>query len=124
MGPEVIGVFIPIITVIVVGLAFITAIYFRSKERQMLIDKGLTAEQMKEFYERKKNPFILSQLGIIFIFFGLGLGIGIYLEQTFEGGFWVPLFLFTITGACLIAANIIRYQLEKSNKSNEVWQKS
>ena len=43
-----IAVFIPIISVIVTGLVLVTWFYFRSKEKQMMIEKGMSYEQMIE----------------------------------------------------------------------------
>ena len=42
---EVVAVFIPIVMFLVIGLIWVTFIYYRSRERQMLIDKGLSAEE-------------------------------------------------------------------------------
>lgn len=116
MQTEIIAVFIPIIFILVVGLVIATAIYLHSREKQMLIEKGLTPEQIKEFFAEKKNkdPYALTKFGIIAIFFGLGLGIGMYLEDMTDQGYWVVLFLFTLTGLGFILANLIGRKLEKS----------
>ena len=52
-----IAVFIPIIMLLVIGLIFVTYFYFKSRERQMLIEKGLSAEDIKQFFEQKKRLF-------------------------------------------------------------------
>ena len=70
----VIAVFIPIIMVVVVGLVFVTYFYYRSRERQMLIEKGLSGEEIKQFFDKKRDYFVLFKIGIIAIFFGIGLG--------------------------------------------------
>ena len=74
MHEEVVAVFIPIVMFLIIGLIWVTAIYYRSRERQMLIEKGLSAEDMKKFFEQKRDPFWLMKVGIICIFFGIGLG--------------------------------------------------
>jgi len=81
MHEEVVAVFIPIVMFLVLGLIFVTFIYYRSRERQMLIEKGLSAEEIKQFFQQKKDPFILMKIGIISIFFGIGLGFGLMLED-------------------------------------------
>lgn len=70
--PEVIAVFIPIIFFIVVGLVITLAIYFKSREKQMMIEKGLSTEQMFELLhtreKERKNGYFLLKGGIIMVF--------------------------------------------------------
>jgi hypothetical protein len=107
--PAVIATFIPIVFFLTIGLIWITVIYFRSREKQMLIEKGLSTEEIKLFFEEKKrsNPFLLAQIGTISIFFGFGLGIGLYLEDITTKEYWIPFCLFAFTGLGFIVANII-----------------
>lgn len=69
---EVIAVFIPIIFTIVVGLVVTLAIYFKSKEKQMMIEKGLSTEQMFELLhsreKERKNGYYLLKGGVILVF--------------------------------------------------------
>ncbi|QQS35060.1 MAG: hypothetical protein IPM56_12445 [Ignavibacteriales bacterium] len=116
MEGETIAVFIPIIMVLVTGLVLVTYFFLRSRERQMLIDKGLNAEQMKQFFESKKDQFWLLKIGVIAIAFGLSLGLGLMLEDVTSKEYWVPLSLFTVTGVGFIAANLVSRKLEKDSK--------
>ena len=50
---EVIAVFIPIVFFLVIGLVLVISIFYKSKEKQMLIEKGLSAEEIKKFFEEK-----------------------------------------------------------------------
>jgi hypothetical protein len=115
MGPT-IAVFIPIVTVLVIGIILVSYFFFKSRERQLLIEKGMDAQSIKEFFQSKKDPFRLLKIGIVTIAFGLGTGLGIMLEQNFYGDYWVVLCLFTITGAGFVVANIVSRKLEKGNK--------
>ena len=116
MNEEVVAVFIPIIFFIVTGLVLVTFFYFRSKEKQMLIEKGLSSEEIKTFYDKKKDPFVLMKLGIISVFFGIGLGIGLMLQENTRQDFWVPFLLFVSTGLGLVLASIFgRSMLKKEN---------
>ncbi|MBE0572800.1 MAG: hypothetical protein IH618_14760 [Ignavibacteriaceae bacterium] len=116
-----IAVFIPIVMFLIVGLIVVTAIYYRSRERQMLIDKGLSAEDMKKFFEQKRDPFWLMKVGIICIFFGIGLGIGLMsgAEETRE--VVTPTSIFIFTGIGFVIANLYgnklrrNYDLEKKS---------
>jgi uncharacterized protein YneF (UPF0154 family) len=70
---SVVAVFIPIILTLVVGLVLVTYFYFRSRERQMLIDKGLSADQIKRILSTgRKTALNLLKTGIIILtaFFG------------------------------------------------------
>ena len=82
----------------------------------MLIEKGLDAQSMKEFFEHKRDPYILMKIGIIAVGFGIGLGLGMMLEDFYDKEYWVPFMLFAFTGLGFIAANIIAKKLE-SKKS-------
>lgn len=110
----VIAVSIPIIITLTVGLVILSSIYFRSREKQMLIEKGLSSEEIKSFFETraKQNPYILMKIGIIMVFFGIGLGLGMILEDWTTKEYWIPLFLFVFTGVGFIAANLAK--MEKS----------
>jgi ABC-type uncharacterized transport system permease subunit len=123
MHEEVVAVFIPIVMFLIIGLIWVTAIYYRSRERQMLIEKGLSAEDMKKFFEQKKDPFWLMKVGIICIFFGIGLGIGLMSggEETRE--VVTPTTIFVFTGLGFVIASIYgnklrrAYDLEKKANS-------
>jgi len=110
----IIALFIPIIMFLIVGLIVVTAIYYRSRERQMLIDKGLSAEDMKKFFEQKRDPFWLLKVGIICIFFGIGLGIGLMsgAEETRE--VVTPTTIFVFTGIGFVLANIYGNKLRRN----------
>jgi purine-cytosine permease-like protein len=113
MAENVIAVFIPIVGTLVIGIILVSYFFFRSRERQMLIEKGMDTQSIKEFFEGKKDPFRMLKIGIVTIAFGLGVGFGIMLEVNYGGGFWVPLFLFTVTGIGFVVANVIVRKLEK-----------
>lgn len=121
MNPEVFAVFIPIVGTLVIGVVLVSYFFFKSKERQLLIEKGMDAQSIKEFFQSKKDPFRLLKIGIITIAFGLGLGFGIMKEVSDygDGGYWVPLFLFTLTGIGFVVANIVSRKLEKNARSTE-----
>ncbi|MDD5609378.1 MAG: hypothetical protein PHY57_12750 [Ignavibacterium sp.] len=55
MASEVVAVFIPIIITLVIGLVIIVAFYLESKEKQMLIEKGLSAEEIKKILGKEKR---------------------------------------------------------------------
>jgi hypothetical protein len=113
MSADIIFFLIPIIGTIVAGLIAVTAIYLRSRERQMMIEKGLSAEQIREFLNRKAvdrtgrgSRHILLRIGIICFFFGLGLGTGLMITYSTGRAYWIPLFLFTVTGLGFVIADL------------------
>ena len=113
MGSEVIAVFIPIIMTLVAGLVLVTFFYLRSRERQMLIDKGLSAESIKEFFEGKKDPYRMLKIGIVTIAFGISLGLGMWLNDITSKEYWVAFTIFTITGIGFVVANVVANKLYK-----------
>ncbi len=112
----VIAVFIPIVMFLVFGIIIITFVYFRSRERQMLIEKGLSAEEMKLFFEQKRDPYMMLKIGIISIFFGLGLGIGMLSGDEATQEVWMPMTIFVFTGIGFVVANILGNKLRKQYK--------
>jgi hypothetical protein len=82
-----IAVFIPIIITIVSGLVIVTILYFKSKEKQMMIEKGLSTEQMVELLQSKeidrKNRYYLLKSGIILVFLVIGGIVGSIIDRTF-----------------------------------------
>ena len=115
MDENVVAVFIPIVTVLVIGIILVTYFFFKSKEKQLLIEKGMDAQSIKEFFEGKKDPLRLLKIGIITIAFGLGLGFGIMYEVDYGGGYWVPLLMFTLTGIGFVVANVVARRIEKNS---------
>ncbi|MCZ7610501.1 MAG: hypothetical protein M5U17_10090 [Ignavibacterium sp.] len=115
MDTEVVAVFIPIIITLVIGIVIIVAFYLESKEKQMLIEKGISAEEIKKFLEKKRDGLGLMKIGIISIFFGLGLGIGMMLQDWSSKEYWIPLSLFVGTGIGFVSANVITNKMKNKN---------
>jgi hypothetical protein len=82
-----IAVFIPIIFFLVFGFVISISLMLRSKEKQMMIEKGLSAEQIMEFFRQKekdsKNKYYLLKSGIILIFLVIGGVIGNMIDRAF-----------------------------------------
>lgn len=116
MASEVVAVFIPIIITLVIGVILIIYFYLKSKEKQMLIEKGLSAEEIKKFFEEKRDGLGLMKIGIISIFFGLGLGFGMMMQDSTTKDFWVPLSLFVGTGIGFVLANLLADKMKSKNR--------
>jgi len=114
MAVGIIAVFIPITIVLVIGLMFVTYYYFRTRERQLLIEKGLDTQSIKQFFENKRDPFVLMKIGIVAVAFGIGLGLGMALQDSTGKDYWIPFLLFTFTGIGFVVANIVARKLDKS----------
>lgn len=115
MTPDQLGPIVGMVFILVVGLVIITYYYFRSKERQLIIEKGLSAEQIAELIKNKKNPYIVLKLGLIVLFFGIGLGLGLLLEDSGYSGAWIPFLIFAFTGTGFIAAFFVSRKFEKED---------
>jgi len=114
----VIAVSIPIIITLVIGIIILTGIYFGSREKQMLIEKGLSPAEIKEFLLKKKDKNLLLKIGLIITFFGLGLGLGMFLEDATSKEFYIPLSLFVFTGVGFILANQYGNKKEVDQEAN------
>lgn len=112
MNEGILAVSIPIIGIIAGALITISAIYYKSREKQLLIEKGLSPEQIKEFFESRKDPNKLLKYGIIIFLSGLGLGLGIMMEDNTSKGYWIPLLFLTFTGLGFIASGLVSQKLD------------
>lgn len=113
MREEVVAVFIPIIMTLVIGAIFVIYFYLKSKEKQMLIEKGLSAEEIKKYFEEKRDGLTLMKIGIISIAFGVGLGFGMFMEDATTKEYWIPLSLFIGTGIGFVVANVLSDKMKK-----------
>lgn len=118
---------VPIILFLTTGLVIISFFYLRMKERQSLIEKGLSAEQIQAMYYKKPiviRGYMLLKIGLILVFFGLGLGVGSIFQVI--GYDWhndatdtiMATSIFVFTGAGFIVANLIGKKLEKKEEKN------
>ena len=124
-GGDIVG----MIFFLVTGIVIVTYLYFRSKEKQLMIEKGLSYEQMVELLRTKRDPYIMLKLGIITLSVGIGLGLGFlfqYLTRyqvTYENHFteyqtvdeWMPFWIVTMAGLGLIASFWIARKLKNGN---------
>ncbi|MEJ5352421.1 MAG: DUF6249 domain-containing protein [Melioribacteraceae bacterium] len=116
MGEGIIALFIPIVAVVVTGIVLVTFFYFRSKEKQLMIEKGLSYEQMIEMLKSRKDEYGLLKAGIIILFFGIGLGAGILIQRFTGIEEWAPLFIFVMLGLGFIAAYFVARKLSERDK--------
>jgi len=83
----IVGMMIPIILFIVVGFVIALVFQLKSKEKQMMIEKGLSAEQMVELLKSKerdsRNRYYMLKGGIILIFLVIGGVIGNIIDRIF-----------------------------------------
>ena len=107
---------------LIVALVIATYVYFRSRERQMMIEKGLTAEQMAELFKSKRNPYTWLKLGIITIGAGIGIGMGVMAEQAEWNDGFISLFIITFIGLGFVGAFFISRKFEKEDEALEVKQ--
>ena len=114
-----IAVFIPIVMFLVIGVILVTFFYYRSREKQMLIEKGLSAEDIKQFFQKQKDYFILTKIGIISIFFGIGLGLGFLSGDEAAREIWMAPSIFVFTGIGFVVANLVGNKMRKQFKLDD-----
>jgi|GEM_PF-1591492 hypothetical protein len=109
----------PFFSTLVIGLIFISNIYYKSKERQMLIEKGYTPEQIEGYLRSSRITNLLIKIGMIVFFFGVGLGLGTWvndIDQLNRGKysfFWVTFFIFVFTGIGFVIAGLVDRYIEQ-----------
>ena len=111
---------IPIIMFLVIGAVIVTFIYYRSREKQMVIERGLDIEFIKEIFKKNEYPYALLKSGIIILFFGLGLGIGLLMHVFTGVEEWIPFLIFVGSGLGFIAAYYAGRKAEDNDKAKEV----
>jgi uncharacterized membrane protein YkgB len=104
--------FIPIIMFLVIGVIWVSFIYFKSKEKQLMIEKGLSYDQMMEFFKTKRDPYLMLKIGIVSLFFGIGLGVGLLIERFTFVDEWIPFLIISMTGLGFIVAFLVTRKLE------------
>ncbi|MCE1189671.1 MAG: hypothetical protein LWX56_11090 [Ignavibacteria bacterium] len=67
----------PVISMLVMGMVALTYIFFRFKERQMLINRGVEVKELKMLSNFNPGSTLLFRLGIIVI----GVGVGIFFGE-------------------------------------------
>ena len=105
-------VFIPIVLFLVIGLVLVTFFYFRSKEKQMMMDKGLSYEQMMELLKFKSDHLLTLKFGIIVVFFGLGLGLGYLFRGWTYDEEWMAFTIITMTGLGFVVAYLVARKIK------------
>ena len=120
LAQEVMGPLTGITITLIIGLVIALFFYFRSKERQMMIEKGLSPEQITELFKSKRNPYTWLKLGVITIGVGLGVGIGILMDDIGLSDGFIPLFIITFTGLGFVAAFFISRKFELEDKKSEI----
>ena len=117
---ETIAVFIPIIMLLFTGLVLVTYIYFRSRERQLMIDKGMTPEQIAELFKSKKHPYTTLKIGIVIILSGIGIGLGIFVQEAGLNDGLTPLFIISFIGLGFVTAFFAARKFELEDKQKEI----
>ena len=120
LAQEIMGPLTGITITLIIGLVIALYFYFRSKERQMMIEKGLSPEQITELFKSKRNPYTWLKLGVITIGAGLGVGLGILTENWGMNEGFLPLLIITFIGAGFVAAFFISRKFEKEDEKIEL----
>lgn len=109
---------VPVVFFLVVGVCFIVYFYLRSRERELIIQKGLTPEQMVSLFnrERKYSPLLTLKVGIIVFFFGLGIASGMLMEELMDFNDAVGLTLFPFLGLGFVIAFFAARKFDKNGK--------
>jgi len=106
---------IPIIMFLVIGAVLVTFIFFRSREKQLVIERGLDVDVIREIFKKREYPYALLKIGIIVLFFGLGLGTGLLMHVFTGVEEWIPFLIFVGSGLGFIIAYYAGKKAEESD---------
>lgn len=105
---------IPIVMFIVTGAVIITFLFFRSREREMILAKDYTAEELMLLLNPgSKKKGVLVVLGILTASFGLGMLIGTMVHNATGENDYIPFIMFIFVGIGLITSFYVREKLNK-----------
>jgi len=116
-----VAIMVPMTFMLVTGLVIALFIQTKAKEKQMLIERGLTPEQMMEFYAKKERPnnsTIWLKIGILSIALGLGIGVGNVLDEWFRMEELIALSIFVFIGLGFITAFFVARKYDNQNELN------
>lgn len=116
LAQEIMGPLTGITITLIIGLVVASYFYFRSRERQMMIEKGLSPEQITELFKSKRNPYTWLKLGMVIIGAGLGIGLGVIINDIGMSDGFIPLFIITLTGVGFVAAFFVSRKFEKEDE--------
>lgn len=114
--------FVPVIAIIftfgIPGIIIFWAINSKHRERMKLIERGLTPEEVREYFKdadkKPKNPFSTLKWGLLFLFLGVGFLISNILEYTMDVSDEITPALLLLFGG----AGFITYYLIVKSKTN------
>ena len=105
---------IPIVMFIVTGAVIITFLFFRSREREIILAKDYTAEELILLLNPgSKKKGVLVVLGILTASFGLGMLIGTMVHNATGENDYIPFIMFIFVGIGLITSFYVREKLNK-----------
>jgi len=113
-----VAIVVPVTFMLVTGIVLVTYFYLKSREKQIMIEKGMSYEQMVDYLKSKRNPYTMLKAGIITVAFGIGIGLGIFLDNLTWGhdDGWPALTIFVFTGIGMIVAFLVSKKYEINDK--------
>lgn len=120
MAEAIMGPTMAILISLIIGAVVVSYFYLRSRERQLMIEKGLSPEQINELFKSKRNPYTWLKLGIITILTGLGIGLGIMTQNAGMNDGWTPLLIITLSGLGFVLAFFVSRKFEKEDEKSEL----
>lgn len=96
------------------------AIYTKHRERMRLIEKGLTPEEIKEFFkeEKTRNPYSGLKIGLILLFLGVGIILANLMYELFDlsDGYTAGFVILFLGLAFLTYYLIIKNKMKNNNE--------
>ncbi len=110
---------IPVVLFLTTGFVLTIYLYYRSREKQMIIERGLTSDQIKYLYFRETKSYGMLKTGIVVTVFGIALGLGFWMESSTGEEEWMPFLIITGIGIGFIIAYFVGKKMAIADKANE-----
>ena len=77
---------VPFMFVIVLGMVILYGIYAKHRERIIMVEKGMSSEDIKAIYTRsiQRDPLSSLKWGILFVLAGIAIMLGNYLHEQYN----------------------------------------
>ncbi len=122
MEVEIIGVFIPIVTIIAAVIMIINLRKFENQERMSMIEKGMNPKEISELRKTRSNTSWPLRFALLLMGVGVGLLIGYFLDSSFymeEVAYFSMIFIFGGLGlgiSYIIEEKKLREEEERSQR--------
>ncbi|MBN2572280.1 MAG: hypothetical protein JXA68_09140 [Ignavibacteriales bacterium] len=125
MEDHLVAILVPIIFFLVIGAILISYFYFRSREKQIMLNKGFNSDQIVEIYKSRKNSIVWMKIGIVAFFLAFGLALGALVGSSMNldtddllDHTWTSIFVLSFTGIGFIVSYFVAKKIDPNDNGS------